>query len=272
MNPKYEVIMANDAWDKMWTYTDLVQGEIACFGYAKLLSDERLVYIDDVFLVPQVASPAEVDFISEGLVYAIEKAIEDDRVDDLRFCVHSHGTHGVGWSSTDEDMIRKVGSTGAPWFVSAVFNKHGAHTARLDVFDIPPFGRMQCTWKDLVIMEDRSAEYEQNRLNEIAQLVRKPVPPKPKTKQLPPRTAAEATQIGESNRQKSFAGVKPTHSQGIFEDMGDDELEDLAEAMDWKWQDDNDGNRWYYDDTGIITVRGPQFQPVLTAHAYTPGV
>lgn len=175
----YQIVMAEPAWDRFWEYVSICPGEVAAFGYCKPEND-GFVYVEDLFLVPQEADGSQVDFITEGLPYAVKKAVEDDRAEDLRFCIHSHAQHGAQWSSTDEDMIEKIGSTGTPWFASAIFNKAGKSAGRVDLFAgalgaLP--GMKQATVEAAVVCESKLGLYEEC-LAEVEQFVKKP---KPKT-------------------------------------------------------------------------------------------
>lgn len=139
--PKWnaDIQFSKDAWDYMWTAFMNVPGEVGMFGYVQAV-DGGLFVVDDVFIVPQIASAAEVDFVEDGLPFAVLKAVEDERLDDLRFCAHSHGEMGTFWSGTDEEMIvEKMGSTGVDWFISVVGNRKGSVRGRLDVYDCGPF-------------------------------------------------------------------------------------------------------------------------------------
>lgn len=172
---KYQILMSDEAWDQFWQYVRLVPGEVGCFGYATLHPEDQIVVVDEIFLVPQESDASQVDFIETGLPYAIEKAAKDGRLDDLRFCIHSHGNHGAFWSSTDEDMIRKMGLTSG-WFASVIFNKAGNTAARIDVFDVPPLGKMQVTLKDLDVYPFGQAESDEQAIADLEYFVAKPKP------------------------------------------------------------------------------------------------
>lgn len=127
------VVFSAEDWRKLEEYTAVCPVEVACMGYATL--EEGNVIVHDVFLVPQVISLSSVDFLTRGFPWAVNKAIEEDRVNELRFCWHSHATHGAYFSSTDESMVRKVRDSGPiPWFASCVLNKKGETHAQLDYF------------------------------------------------------------------------------------------------------------------------------------------
>jgi hypothetical protein len=177
---KFFITIEQDAWDRIWTYTDLVKGEFAVFGYVDEVAGDE-IYVDDVFLVPQEASAAEVDFLTTGLPFAIERAIADDRLDDLRFCLHSHGDLGVYWSQTDEDAFRKLGTT-ADWFVNVVVNRKGESKGRLDVYDMPgPLGKRQATFDNLSVSVVQDLAFVEKCKADLAQFVK---PPKPAPKKV----------------------------------------------------------------------------------------
>lgn len=129
------IIFPESEWRKIHEYTELCPVEIACMGYAKL--DGANVLVDEVFLIPQDISLSSVDFLEKGFPYAIDKAAKEGRIDELRFCWHSHATHPACFSATDEDWIEKIRDSGPiPWFASAVLNKAGNTHGQLDYFGV----------------------------------------------------------------------------------------------------------------------------------------
>lgn len=173
--PKFEIAFAPEAWDRWWQYCYLTQGEVGAFMYVTIDKDLKLAVVDDLFLVPQEASAAEVDFMAEGLPYAIEKAASEDRLADLRGCIHSHGEMSTFWSGTDEDMIRKMGLT-TDWFVSCVTNRKGSFRGRIDVFDFEPLGKFHIKFDELFMYRYTPADEEERAKSELAQFVQKPKP------------------------------------------------------------------------------------------------
>lgn len=158
MADKVEVIYTREAWDRLWAYIGAVSGEIGGLGYAT--AQDGFILVDKVFLIPQIRSSGHVDFADheytvtlpdggdcdDAMSWALEKAVADDRVEDMRFSWHSHGSISVCWSSTDEEAIGKYGMM-TPWLVSAVLNREGKMLTRLDVFNTPLIGHV--TMKDL---------------------------------------------------------------------------------------------------------------------------
>lgn len=301
----WRIVIAANEWDKMWSYTELMAGEIACFGYTQLNEQTKTVYVDTLFLVPQTASPSEVDFMTDGLPYAIEKALNEGRIDDLRFCVHSHGQFPASWSTTDEDMIKKIGSTGTPWFASAIFNHEGASTGRIDIFGDTPFGKTQHNLKGLAVQMERDAQYDADRLDEIEEFVTVPAPPAPKAKK--PHNAGTWTQKADGTwgPPTAIGTGQKDGEQDVFVFGKDEPAEDgdedifmvndntmnlcgtiikldeipvagllqLAQNMGWQWCDDSTGSRYFWSQEHPIffEVASERFDPTYTnaAHQYT---
>lgn len=217
--PKYEIAFDAAAWEKWWLYCNIMPGEVGCFGYVTLHPDSQLAYVDDLFLVPQAASAAEVDFIKDGLPYAVEKAVEDDRLDDLRFCIHSHGEIGTHWSGTDEKMIATMG-VNADWFVSCVTNRKGSMKGRIDVFRFDPLGEYHFKLDDLRMYKHVPADEVTAAEALLKEFVSEPVKALPaKGKALgKPRTHGKPYRIGGAGEWRYWNGEKLV----TLKDEGDD--------------------------------------------------
>lgn len=127
------VQFTEETWKQIEEYTELCPTEVAAMGYVKLDGDVAIV--DEVFLVPQVVSGASVEFVETGFPWAVNKAMKEGRLDELRFCWHSHVNFASRFSDTDKEMIRKVRDSGPiPWFVSVILNKKGETWAQIDYF------------------------------------------------------------------------------------------------------------------------------------------
>ena len=132
--PKPQVVFTPEAWDWIHGYTKAVDTEIGGFGY--VTNPEKGVFVvDAVFLAPQEVSSGGVHFEDGAMGFMVEKAIEDERLNDARFSWHSHNTMGCFWSSTDEEGVQDYKNTGMPWLVSAVTNHKGEIKCRVDIFD-----------------------------------------------------------------------------------------------------------------------------------------
>lgn len=163
---KPEIILTQEVDDLMYEIVQSLTTEVGGLGYCT--TDEAgNVYVDEIFLVPQQVSTGGVDFTSEAIAFGIEKAINDGRMEDLRFSWHSHGSLGCFWSSTDEGGIRDYLKHGAPWLASMVVNHDNEYRARIDIADVDPLG--QITYDDLevdVIREDRTGGLAQQMIEE----------------------------------------------------------------------------------------------------------
>jgi hypothetical protein len=114
--------------------------EIGGFGYVTM-TDSGDFYVDEIFLVEQTVTGGSVDFMDDGLAYAIDKATTDNRVNDLKFCWHSHVNMAAFWSSTDESMIAGTNNGMTPYLVSLVQNKQGEYKTRVDFYPTGEFGQ-----------------------------------------------------------------------------------------------------------------------------------
>lgn len=166
---KHTLILTHPVFHKITEYVRLIDAEIGMFGYVTSTPDGFVV--DDVFLVRQTVSGSSVDFSDSGLEYAIDKAIKDDRINDLLFCCHSHVNMGAFWSTTDEDMIAGMNNGMTPYLVSLVINKKGETEQRVDFFNpTGPLGDFTTQVRydlDLMVEQDDDPVIAQ----EIAELV-----------------------------------------------------------------------------------------------------
>jgi len=119
-----------------WELTDQADTEVGGFGYITEREIDGYLYpiVDHIFLVDQEVTSSKIDFDDDQLAAAIEQAVTDDRLEDLRFCIHSHCNHSVFWSGTDDELIQNIGETGAPYLFSAVVNKKRETLGRLDIY------------------------------------------------------------------------------------------------------------------------------------------
>lgn len=134
----HQILVERDSWEWFWACVDHCKGEVAALGYCEP-HDDGFIYVNDLFLIPQEVSSGGVDFLEEGLPYAIAKAESEDKLEQLRVCIHSHAGVSTFFSSTDTEMVRKIkeSSPMLPWFVSAVFNHKHETYAQVDLFSSP---------------------------------------------------------------------------------------------------------------------------------------
>lgn len=127
------LVLANGTYDKIKEYVAQIDAEIGMFGYVTM--DGNDFTVDEVFLVEQEVSGSSVDFADKGLDYAIQRAIKDDRVEDLKFCCHSHVDMDAFWSGTDDKMIAGMNNGMTPYLVSLVINKKSETKQRVDFYN-----------------------------------------------------------------------------------------------------------------------------------------
>jgi len=178
------IVFQDSDFKKLEEYTALCPVEIACMGYATLEGGD--VMVKDVFLVPQTVSLSSVEFLEEGLPYAVQKALEEDRVEELKFCWHSHATHDAFFSAIDEDMVEKVRKSGPiDWFASSVLNKRGKTYAQLDFFrpgmDSPVSDFLERVTVELSTHVEGRIDQAQLRMAEIEMFAKKKEYTKPTT-------------------------------------------------------------------------------------------
>ena len=150
-------------------YIRMCDYEIGGFGYVTMDKDGNFL-VDDVFLVKQTVTGTSVDFMDEGLDYAIQKAATDDRLNDLKFCWHSHVDMGAFWSATDDDMIEGMNNGMTPYIVSLVQNKSHQHEQRVDFFPSQELGQFtdQVTYElDLYYIPAKPMEHTTQHYNDL---------------------------------------------------------------------------------------------------------
>src|ERR1044072_568154 len=64
--------------------------EVGGLGYVKWNEANKEFVVDEVFVIPQEASPMHVSIDSNGIAYGIERALNAGRLEELRFSWHSH--------------------------------------------------------------------------------------------------------------------------------------------------------------------------------------
>lgn len=252
----YTIVINDEAWEKILAYVDLIDKEIAAFGYIEP-HESGYMYVKDVFLVPQEVSGSEVDFTSEGLNYAVEKSIEDDCPEQLRFLMHSHVNMGAFWSDTDEQMIEKLGSTGAPWFVNVVMNKKGEHKCRLDLFEtgVPGLGHVRNI--ELAVMPEGALAINESAMKEIDKFVKvqKPKFMQPNNKNNKNNKGYNKNNKGSKKhppKSESTEMVKWSNSWSYDDDENDEAFELYFEAIQKGWiiAEDASGTSYFYEDDG----------------------
>lgn len=270
--PEARLVIPRDEYDKFTDYIRLCDAEFGMFGYVKLVMDDihPTFVVDTLFLAPQEVSGTSVDYESEGFEYAIEKAIEDGRIEDLRFSCHSHVDMGAYWSGTDEDFIRNM-NNGAPWHVSLVQNRAGNYEARADFYnpggDIGKF--MKQIRQDLKLYIDGKNSVDEQRKTELAKFVKEKKwetaayggyggriinSPKSDTKPKSTRAEGKAAKPAKSSESTKASGIP----------LRESELRRAGFEPDWlDMPDDIDDGGWgWHEDYGWVQREGSDITAV----------
>lgn len=246
-----EVRFTEETWQQIVEYTELCSTEVAAMGYVKL--DGPVAVVDEVFLVPQVVSGASVEFVETGFPWAVNKAIQEGRLDELRFCWHSHVNFAARFSDIDKEMIRKVHNSGPiPWFVSTILNKKGETWAQIDYFATGGELEEFCTHVTLPldVQVGEPIEYDLTEREEelVKFLTKKPSTVKTTTTHSKDHGKSKATLADEKLDSKDET-VGPSGCTGA-----DWKLHNLAKNKGWAsyidpehyvhYWDENDGNKY----------------------------
>jgi hypothetical protein len=127
--PLPKIVIAREAYAKMWLYVDIASEEVGWMGTAEQTPDGNF-YIDKVFLLKQEVTGVETEMSNEGLSeLATELLSSGDQGlkdwDNLRFWGHSHVRMGTSPSGTDERTMRMLEEAQHPWFIRGILNKLG---------------------------------------------------------------------------------------------------------------------------------------------------
>jgi hypothetical protein len=123
--------VAPRAWEKLWLYIRLAEGEVG--GIGRVEQDGADFVMTDCFLIDQRATDVDVELdsgaLSRFLIECLEREIDPST---LRLWWHSHAREAVFWSPDDERTIDRFGGE---WLVSLEGNHGGKLLARLDRFE-----------------------------------------------------------------------------------------------------------------------------------------
>lgn len=122
------VFITPEGHSRMWHLVDMAEGEVGWFGTVKTVPGGFL--IEEVFLMEQEVSAAQIDVSADGLaklgMYLMETRDDGvDLVNRLFFHGHSHVYMGTTPSLPDERHMEEMRSNGCPYFIRAILNKHG---------------------------------------------------------------------------------------------------------------------------------------------------
>jgi hypothetical protein len=126
-----KVYISPDAMQKLSMYVDEADGEIS--GLGKVLLDNKKMFIQDIYLLPQVSGYSDTELDAEAVPQFMMEMIErGEQMEQIKLWWHSHAKMNVFWSGTDTETSSKF-SNG--WMLSLVMNKEGKMLCRLDVYE-----------------------------------------------------------------------------------------------------------------------------------------
>lgn len=251
--PEPRLIVAESEYEKYCDYIRLCSNEFGMYGYVTLdVSDTHPKFIvDTLFLAPQEVSGSAVDYETEGFEYAIKKATEDDRLNDLRFSCHSHVNMNAFWSGTDQNFIDQMNNGMVPWHVSLVQNKNDEYRARADFYNVEVSGDLQhfipsnTHTVDLKLYIEGKENNDEERKAELAKFVK----PAWKVKQ---EAAKKKGKASGGTHQPRKDWVNTSVEKDIWGDNEPDFVASPDNLDDWEWNPMYGWVKYEDDDKWII--------------------
>jgi hypothetical protein len=119
------------AWEMLWLYIKLAEGEVGGLGSVVPVDDGFLM--TECFLIDQQATDVDTMLEPEALSrFLVDYATQDKDPGELRLWWHSHAREQVFWSMDDEHTIDNFGGE---LLVALVGNFAGKFLARMDRFE-----------------------------------------------------------------------------------------------------------------------------------------
>ena len=139
--PMPKIVIAREAYAKMWLYVDIASEEVGWMGTAEKTADGNF-FISKVWLLKQQVTSVETEMSTEGLSELATELLSrgDEGMqdwDNLRFWGHSHVRMGTSPSGTDERTMRMLEEAQHPWFIRGILNKLG----RIEFTAVPLRGK-----------------------------------------------------------------------------------------------------------------------------------
>lgn len=129
---EFQVILPLPVYNKLMTYTRLVDDEITGLGLVEKIG-KWTFKITDVYLLDQIVSRAQCEIKPNSLVDLMDRLVKEGKNPSmLRLWWHSHNTMGANWSTTDVETGKKF--AGTEYLVSIVTTHSGEMKARLNIF------------------------------------------------------------------------------------------------------------------------------------------
>ena len=143
MSQRPALRISETAWEKLWLYIHLAEGEVGGLGSVERQGDDFLM--TDCFLIEQRATDVDNELDPEAASrFLIEQLDQGRDPSDLRLWWHSHARESCFWSADDE---RTIDHFGGEWLVSVVGNFAGKFLARFDRYEPK---RETIGWLDLL--------------------------------------------------------------------------------------------------------------------------
>jgi len=118
------------ALQKLKYYIKNTTGEVSGLGDSFI--DREIIYITDLFLLPQKCNAANTELDQDAIGKLIYKRAQEGTLESLNVWFHSHANMSVFWSPTDDATIED--SATQKYQVQIVANKAGDILSRLDIF------------------------------------------------------------------------------------------------------------------------------------------
>lgn len=131
------LMFTRPAWMKLMRYIEAVEPqrtEISGFGYVRAIGN--MLYVtspDDVFITKQVVTPGSAEVQGSVFARAFDRAVVDDRANELRLQWHKHPRGLPEHSAVDMTTIASYGDFAMEWMVSLVV-ADSVPCARIDHF------------------------------------------------------------------------------------------------------------------------------------------
>ena len=130
-----QVLLSVKAYIKLRTYVNKADKEIS--GLGVVTKKDKILYIDDIYLLPQKVTAATTEMDKEGMAKFYDGLLQEGKdTSTIKLWWHSHVLMPVFWSPTDANTIKDF-DTEQPqenWFLSIVTNKNAEMKCRLEIF------------------------------------------------------------------------------------------------------------------------------------------
>jgi hypothetical protein len=143
-SPQPILRISEPAWQKVWLYIHLAEGEVGGLGRVERTRADEFV-MTECFLIDQRATDVDTELDPAATSRFLLDQLKRGRdTAELRVWWHSHAREAVFWSTDDE---RTIDHFGGEWLVALVGNQSGKFLARFDQYEPK---RTTIGWLDVV--------------------------------------------------------------------------------------------------------------------------